>query len=99
VDVFSTELGIRFNFVKASEFGGGGEAEPRSPRYATVNVYIYPKIAHNKVHIGMFINLRNPTFENKAGRSLSQDSSYLPPGTMCSSENPGCGDQNATTER
>ena len=45
------------------------------------------------------MTLRNPAFENKAGCSLSHDSSYLPLGsTMCSSENPNFGEKAATTE-
>jgi hypothetical protein len=33
MDVFSTELGIQLNFIKTSEFRGGGGLTP--PRYAT----------------------------------------------------------------
>ena len=43
--------------------------------------------------------LRNPTFENKAGWSLSHDSLYLRLGTVCSSEHKGLGDEATTTER
>jgi hypothetical protein len=38
MDVFSTEQGIRFSFVKTSEFRGGGVEHPKPPpRYATAD--------------------------------------------------------------
>jgi len=53
----------------------------------------------NKVHKMNIMTLRNLAFENKAGCSLSLDSSNLPLGsTMCSSEHIGCGEKAAATE-
>jgi hypothetical protein len=47
----------------------------------------------------MFIALRNPDFENTAGRCLAQDSPYLRLGnTLCSGENPQWGDQAASAD-
>jgi hypothetical protein len=39
MDVFSTELGIRYRFVKTLEFWGGGFEPPQTPlpRYVTVH--------------------------------------------------------------
>jgi hypothetical protein len=86
---------IRLTFFKTSE---PRPPRPLSTQYATCNVYIFKKLITTKCAYLIYITLRNPAFKNKTGRSLSQDSSYLRLGTMCSTENPVSGDQTATTE-
>jgi hypothetical protein len=87
---------IFIRFFKISELRLGGVWNPTF-RYATVIIYIFPKLLTTKCIQCIVNTLKDPVFENKVGRSLSQDSQYLPlQETMCSTKNPFCGDQTAT---
>jgi hypothetical protein len=73
--------------------------EPLPPGTPLLKFTYFQKFLTTNCTQWIFITLRYPAFENKAGRSLSQDSSYLRLGTMCRGENPFWVDQTATTEK
>jgi hypothetical protein len=66
----------------------GGAVWTPTPGTPLLTFTYFQKFLTTKYTQWIFITLRNPAFENKAERSLSQHSSYLPLGAMCRSENP-----------